>query len=80
MKQPPAHTIASGVIFMYPNGTNFNGIWGADNFLFGTALFDSRRKTDGLPDEVRAYLTEHEQDIYSEEDVDRLVREYDMKK
>lgn len=65
---------------MYPNGTNFNGIWGADNFLFGTALFDSRRRTDGLPDEVRAYLAEHEQDIYSEEDVDRLVREYDMKK
>lgn len=80
MKQPPAHTIASGVIFMYPNGSNFYGIWGSDNYPFGAALFDSRRKLDGLPDEVRAYLAQHEAEIDSEADVDRLVREYDMKK
>ena len=80
MNMPPMHTIASGVIFLFPNGNNFNGLWGSDNFLFGSALFDTHRRFDGLPEEVRNYLSEHEYEIRSEQDVDRLVHEYNMKK
>ena len=74
------HKIASGVIFLYPNGNNQYGIWGSDNFLFGSVLFDWRRSRDGLSPQVMNYLEEHERDIFSEEDVDRLVREYELKK
>ena len=65
---------------MFPNGNNFSGIWSSDNYLFGTALFDLHRRYDGLPEEIRSYLIEHENEIRTEEDVDRLVREYDLKK
>lgn len=65
---------------MFPNGNYTFGAWGSDNFLFGSVLFDWRRDFDGLPDEVKNYLTEHEHEIRSEEDVDRLVRTYNMKK
>ena len=65
---------------MYPNGNNQYGIWGSDNILLGSVLFDWRRSRDGLPKEVMNYLEEHEREIYSDDDVDRLVREYELKK
>lgn len=65
---------------MYPNGDNQYGIWGSDNFLFGSVLFDWRQGREGLPTEVMNYLEDHERDIYSEQDVERLVREYELKK
>ncbi len=79
MSAPGAHNSVGGD-FVYPNGNNQYGIWGSDNFLFGSVLFDWRRSRDSLPQEVMSYLEEHENDIYSEDDVDRLVREYEMKK
>ena len=65
---------------MFPNGVGGNGYWGPENFVLGAALFDWRAGFSDLPDEVKEYLTEHENEIHSEEDVDRLVRSYNMKK
>ena len=65
---------------MFPNGSNPTGMWSADNYPFGAALFMSRRDFGDFPEEVKAYLSEHENEIRTEEDVDRLVREYSMKK
>ena len=65
---------------MFPNGSNPIGLWSADNYAFGAALFSGRRDFGSLPEEVKSYLSEHENEIRTEEDVDRLVREYSMKK
>ncbi|MBQ2667084.1 MAG: hypothetical protein IJF56_00490 [Clostridia bacterium] len=65
---------------MFPNGSNNFGLWGSDNYPFGVALFNSRLDFRDLPDEVKAYLSEHESEIRSEDDVDRLLRTYNLKK
>ena len=46
----------------------------------GAAIFDWRPRFSDLPEEVKAYLTEHENEIRSAGDVERLVRTYEMKK
>lgn len=65
---------------MFPNGFGTNGFWGPDSFVLGASLFDWRRDFGDLPEEMKTYLNEHESEIHSEEDVDRLVRAYNMKK
>lgn len=65
---------------MFPNGFYGNGYWGPESFALGAALFDWREGFSDLPDEVKAYLSEHEGEIHSEEDVDNLVRTYNLKK
>ena len=59
---------------MFPNGFGMNGYWGPENYVLGAALFDY------LPEEVKEYLTQHEYEIHSENDVDRLVRTYNQKR
>ena len=46
----------------------------------GAALFDWHKHFDDLPEEVKEYLTQHEYEIHSENDVDRLVRTYNQKR
>ncbi len=46
----------------------------------GAGMFDWRNAFSGLPEEVKAYLTEHESEIRDESDVARLIRIYDLKK
>ena len=58
-------------------GTNW---WGPDSLVLSTTLFNWRQAFNGLPEEIKAYLTEHEHEIHSEEDVDRLVRLANLKK
>lgn len=65
---------------MFPNGFSGNGYWGPENLVLGTALFDWRGHYNNLPEEVQAYLTEHEGEIRSGEDVERLIEMYDLKK
>ena len=65
---------------MFPNSYNGNQFWEAENFALGAAIFDCRPRFSDLPEEVKAYLTEHENEIRSAGDVERLVRTYEMKK
>lgn len=65
---------------MYPNGPLTNDFWGVDSLVASAAFFDWRKDYSNLPDEVKEYLTEHENEIHSEEDVDHLVHTYNMKK
>ena len=65
---------------MFPNSYNGNQFWEAENYAFGATIFDWRPRFSDLPEEVKAYLTEHENEIRSAGDVERLVRTYEMKK
>ena len=65
---------------MFPNSYNGNQFWEAENFALGDVIFDWRPRFSDLPEEVKAYLTEHENEIRSAGDVERLVRTYEMKK
>lgn len=65
---------------MFPNSYNGNQFWEAENFALGATFFDWRPRFSDLPEEVKAYLTEHENEIRSAGDVERLVRTYEMKK
>lgn len=65
---------------MFPNSYNGNQFWEAENFALGATIFDWRPCFSDLPEEVKAYLTEHENEIRSAGDVERLVRTYEMKK
>ena len=65
---------------MFPNGFGMNGYWGPENYVLGAALFDWHKDFDDLPEEVKEYLTQHEYEIHSENDVDRLVRTYNQKR
>ena len=65
---------------MFPNSYNGNQFWEAENSALGAAIFDWRPRFSDLPEEVKAYLTEHENEIRSAGDVERLVRTYEMKK
>ena len=65
---------------MFPNSYNGNQFWEAENFALGAAIFDWLPRFSDLPEEVKAYLTEHENEIRSTGDVERLVRTYEMKK
>ena len=65
---------------MFPNSYNGNQFWEEENFALGAAIFDWRPRFSDLPEEVKAYLTEHENEIRSAGDVERLVRTYEMKK
>ena len=48
--------------------------------MLGTALFNWRTAFSGLPEEVKAYLSEHEPEIRNEADVSRLIEIYNLKK
>lgn len=72
--------LSAGGDFMFPNGFGMNGYWGPENYVLGAALFDWHKDFDDLPEEVKEYLTQHEYEIHSENDVDRLVRTYNQKK
>lgn len=65
---------------MFPNSYNGNQFWETENFALGATIFDWRPRFSDLPEEVKAYLTEHENEIRSAGDVERLVRTYEMKK
>lgn len=65
---------------MFPNSYNGNQFWEAENFALGATIFDWQPRFSDLPEEVKAYLTEHENEIRSAGDVERLVRTYEMKK
>ena len=65
---------------MFPNSYNGNQFWEAENFALGATIFDWRPRFSDLPEEVKAYLTEHENEIRSAGEVERLVRTYEMKK
>ena len=65
---------------MFPNSYNGGQFWGPENFALGAAVFDWRPRFSDLPEEVKAYLSEHENEIRTKADVERLVRTYDMKK
>ena len=65
---------------MFPNSYNGNQFWEAENVALGATIFDWRPRFSDLPEEVKAYLTEHENEIRSAGDVERLVRTYEMKK
>lgn len=65
---------------MFPNSYNGNQFWEAESFALGAAILDWRPRFSDLPEEVKAYLTEHENEIRSAGDVERLVRTYEMKK
>ncbi len=65
---------------MFPNGFGMNGYWGPETYVLGAALFDWHKDFDDLPEEVKEYLTQHEYEIHSENDVDRLVRTYNQKR
>ncbi len=80
MKQPPAHTIVPGVIFMFPNGEYTFGIWNSDDYRLGSVLFEKYLGFENLPEEVRMYLAEHERELRNEKDVDRLISMYKKKK
>ncbi len=67
---------------MMPNGTFGSGgpfAW-PDSLVLGTAMYNWRTAFNGLPEEVKAYLSEHEQEIHSAEDVKRLIEICDLKK
>lgn len=72
--------LSAGGDFMFPNGFGMNGYWGPENYVLGAALFDWHKDFDDLPEEVKEYLTQHEYEIHSENDVDRLVRTYNQKR
>ena len=50
---------------MFPNSYNGNQFWEAENFALGATIFDWRPRFSDLPEEVKAYLTEHENEIRS---------------
>lgn len=76
----PWRILSAGGDFMFPNGFGMNGYWGPENYVLGAALFDWHKDFDDLPEEVKEYLTQHEYEIHSENDVDRLVRTYNQKR
>ena len=76
----PWRILSPGGDFMFPNGFGMNGYWGPENYVLGAALFDWHKDFDDLPEEVKEYLTQHEYEIHSENDVDRLVRTYNQKR
>ena len=64
---------------MFIDRTSGAGTWGAESFLLGAAMMQ-RRDFNTLPEEVKAYLSEHEGEIRDERDVERLVQTYNLKK
>lgn len=80
MEVTPWRILSAGGDFMFPNGFGMNGYWGPENYVLGAALFDWHKDFDDLPEEVKEYLTQHEYEIHSENDVDRLVRTYNQKR
>lgn len=65
----PYSTMGPGGSFVWP-----------DSLMLGTALFNWRTAFSGLPEEVKAYLSEHEPEIRNEADVSRLIEIYNLKK
>ncbi len=65
---------------MFPNGYGEGPLWGADNFVLGAAVFNWRHHFSDLPEEAKAYLSEHENEIHTGADVERLIHMYEMKK
>ena len=65
---------------MFPNSYNGGQFWGPENFALGAAVIDWRTRITDLTEEVQDSLSENENEIRTEADVERLVRTYDMKK
>lgn len=65
---------------MIPYSFGGNELWNTENLFLGAAFFDWHRDFSNLPEEVKSYLSEHENEIHSEADVDTLVRAYNLKK